>query len=239
MDANFNRKTLILSMILGMIFFPLFYLLDISMYPNYKTKLLLLRISMSIISFFLLLIVLHGKEKYVPIATKLSLFVYAFGISFMCYIVKEGFASPYYTGIILVIIFASEFLRFNFSHFLIVVSAILIQHFTLLLFLPYEIKDLLKNIFFLTSSAAIAAVSQFTIFRLTRKVKALESFLPICSCCKRIRDDKNNWYIVEKYIEESTKVKVSHGICPDCLNKVYSFDNIKKWNPSGRSRRLL
>jgi phosphoserine phosphatase RsbU/P len=46
----------------------------------------------------------------------------------------------------------------------------------------------------------------------------LQSLLPMCTYCKRIRDDKNYWQQVEEYITDHSGVRFSHGICPDCLN---------------------
>ena len=45
----------------------------------------------------------------------------------------------------------------------------------------------------------------------------LQGLLPICSYCKKIRDDKNYWHQVERYIEDHENVSFSHGICPDCF----------------------
>ena len=55
-----------------------------------------------------------------------------------------------------------------------------------------------------------------------REVKVLQGLLPICSHCKKIRDDQGRWHMVESYIREHSKVEFSHGICPDCLDKHYS-----------------
>jgi PAS domain S-box-containing protein len=48
------------------------------------------------------------------------------------------------------------------------------------------------------------------------EVRSLQSILPICSYCKRIRDDANYWRSVEAYISEHTNATFSHGICPAC-----------------------
>ncbi len=53
-------------------------------------------------------------------------------------------------------------------------------------------------------------------------VKQLQGLLPICSYCKKIRNDENYWQQVEKYISEHADVKFSHGICPDCYNKLFA-----------------
>ena len=43
--------------------------------------------------------------------------------------------------------------------------------------------------------------------------------LPICSYCKKVRDDKGYWEQVDVYIHRHSLVDVSHGICPDCTKK--------------------
>jgi phosphoserine phosphatase RsbU/P len=48
------------------------------------------------------------------------------------------------------------------------------------------------------------------------QVKTLEGFLPICSYCKRIRDDQQYWQQIEKYIATRTNAVFTHGICPTC-----------------------
>jgi two-component system, response regulator PdtaR len=52
-------------------------------------------------------------------------------------------------------------------------------------------------------------------------VKALKGLLPICAGCKKIRDDKGYWEGVETYIKKHTDVEFSHGLCPDCLTRLY------------------
>lgn len=51
------------------------------------------------------------------------------------------------------------------------------------------------------------------------QVKSLKGLLPICSWCKRIRDDQGYWLEVEAYLHEHSEVDFSHGICPDCMEK--------------------
>jgi len=49
------------------------------------------------------------------------------------------------------------------------------------------------------------------------KVKQLQGLIPICSYCKRIRSDSNDWEQLESYISEHSEAQFSHGICPPCL----------------------
>ncbi len=53
---------------------------------------------------------------------------------------------------------------------------------------------------------------------LLKKVKTLETLLPICSGCRRIRDENNKWWPLEKYVEKKADSKFTHTICPDCVN---------------------
>ena len=53
------------------------------------------------------------------------------------------------------------------------------------------------------------------------KVKTLTGLLPICASCKKIRDDKGYWNQIEVYIRDHSEAEFSHGICPDCMKKLY------------------
>jgi len=53
------------------------------------------------------------------------------------------------------------------------------------------------------------------------KIKTLKGLIPICACCKKIRDDQGYWNNVESYIKEHAEVEFTHGICPDCMKKLY------------------
>jgi sigma-B regulation protein RsbU (phosphoserine phosphatase) len=55
---------------------------------------------------------------------------------------------------------------------------------------------------------------------LMASIKRLSGLLPICSYCKRIRSDQNYWEQVESYVTEHSDARFSHGICPDCFDKV-------------------
>jgi sigma-B regulation protein RsbU (phosphoserine phosphatase) len=54
----------------------------------------------------------------------------------------------------------------------------------------------------------------------TKQVRQLEELLPICSYCKKIRDDRNYWQQMESYINERTGSEFSHSVCPDCYQRV-------------------
>ena len=54
-----------------------------------------------------------------------------------------------------------------------------------------------------------------------QEVKVLSGFLPICASCKKIRDDTGYWSQIEEYISKHSNALFSHGICPDCVKKLY------------------
>ena len=58
--------------------------------------------------------------------------------------------------------------------------------------------------------------------KLLEEIKVLRGFLPICSHCKKIRNDTGYWEQIEDYIHNHSEAVFSHGICPDCLKKYYS-----------------
>lgn len=60
------------------------------------------------------------------------------------------------------------------------------------------------------------------------KVKQLEGIIPICSYCKKIRDDKEIWHKLETYITEHSEAAFSHGICPDCFESAMGDVQEKK-----------
>ncbi|MBF0528693.1 MAG: PAS domain-containing protein [Deltaproteobacteria bacterium] len=53
------------------------------------------------------------------------------------------------------------------------------------------------------------------------EIKTLRGIVPICANCKKIRDDDGFWHQVEKYVQEHSLAKFSHGICPDCARLLY------------------
>lgn len=53
------------------------------------------------------------------------------------------------------------------------------------------------------------------------KVKLLSGMLPICSGCKKIRDDTGYWSQVESYVQKHSEATFTHGLCPDCAKKYF------------------
>jgi len=62
------------------------------------------------------------------------------------------------------------------------------------------------------------------------KVRTLSGLLPICSSCKKIRDDKGYWNQIEAYIRDHSDAEFSHGLCPECTRKLYPYLGSKELN---------
>ena len=73
------------------------------------------------------------------------------------------------------------------------------------------------------------------ILKYTKQVRQLEEMLPICSYCKKIRDDQNYWQQMEGYINERTGSEFSHSVCPDCYARVVvpELEKLKAAMPPG------
>jgi PAS domain S-box-containing protein len=69
------------------------------------------------------------------------------------------------------------------------------------------------------------------------KVKTLSGLLPICSSCKKIRDDQGYWTQVERYLMDHTDAQFSHGICPECIKTLYPEYADKPGIPNGQQTR--
>jgi hypothetical protein len=65
------------------------------------------------------------------------------------------------------------------------------------------------------------------------EVKLLSGFLPICSACKKIRDDSGYWNQIETYISTHSQAQFSHSLCPECLHRLYPG---MQEEPKSRSR---
>ena len=72
----------------------------------------------------------------------------------------------------------------------------------------------------------ITASGQIKIAGNIGHASGMQGLLPICCYCKKIRDDGNYWHRVESYIAGHANVRFSHGICPDCNDKLKAELNL-------------
>ena len=54
-----------------------------------------------------------------------------------------------------------------------------------------------------------------------KEIKTLQCILPICSSCKKIRDDKGYWNQIEAYLRQHSDVSFTHSLCPECASRLY------------------
>jgi DNA-binding NtrC family response regulator len=88
--------------------------------------------------------------------------------------------------------------------------------------MPRTVERALREWKLLTERRAAAAAQKQLIAELEEalsKVKTLSGLLPICSACKKIRDDKGYWSQVEGYIQKHTDAQFTHSYCPECTEK--------------------
>ncbi len=68
-----------------------------------------------------------------------------------------------------------------------------------------------------------------------KEIKLLQSLLPICSSCKKIKDDSGCWQQIEDYFHDRSGASFTHSICPDCCARLYGnetwYDEIEKLAP--------
>jgi response regulator RpfG family c-di-GMP phosphodiesterase len=69
-----------------------------------------------------------------------------------------------------------------------------------------------------------------------QQVKQLQGLLPICSYCKKIRGDNNYWQQVESYISTHSEAQFSHGICPECFEKIVKPEMLNLAIPEGSKK---
>ncbi|MDA8141691.1 MAG: response regulator [Desulfobacteraceae bacterium] len=89
---------------------------------------------------------------------------------------------------------------------------------------PYDTAELRYTIEIALLKHKNAREHQILIQRLEKaleEVKKLSGLLPICSSCKKIRDDQGQWQEIEEYIHSHSDADFSHGICPQCAQKLY------------------
>jgi K+-sensing histidine kinase KdpD len=93
--------------------------------------------------------------------------------------------------------------------------------------IEYNLINAIDRVFVLSLVSFFSARLSDSVRHLQHKVKELESFLPICANCKKIRDNNQEWQPLEKYISEHSDTQFTHGVCPDCMKLLYG-DLIKK-----------
>jgi K+-sensing histidine kinase KdpD len=86
---------------------------------------------------------------------------------------------------------------------------------------PEELADTLICFFVLQLLVVLTMLLARQARQLRRRVQALEELLPICSFCKSIRNERDEWIRLEEFMAQHSGATFSHGLCPDCAKKHY------------------
>jgi len=86
---------------------------------------------------------------------------------------------------------------------------------------PGELRARIKVGYRMIKLQDVLAVKLQELREALASVKVLQGLIPICSSCKKIRNDQGYWTKLETYLQEHANVTFSHGICVDCLRKLY------------------
>jgi hypothetical protein len=85
-------------------------------------------------------------------------------------------------------------------------------------------KELIEFIEMIGEQIGLAVQNSYIhnqLLEVMREIKTLRGILPICASCKKIRDDSGYWHQVEEYIKTHANVKLTHAICPECMEQLY------------------
>ena len=87
---------------------------------------------------------------------------------------------------------------------------------------PTSYSQRIGEIIIELSIFVVVMTIQIRLFRkLYKRIRVLEGFIPICACCKKIRNDRDQWEEMEKYITKHSLAQFSHSICPSCARQLY------------------
>ena len=214
-----DRQLLINLIRLALVLYLSFIILDLIIYPDYIFPLVLIRVGVSGWLMFIHQFVYKLTDKQFFSICPLLFIPTAMGITLMCLVVGEGFASVYFTGNMLIFIASAFFVRINMFYYTLTMLTIFIQHFIILAFIPFALKDFMANFFFLGSATILSLFLHSSLARVREEINSLKGLLPICMYCKKIRNDTGYWDQVEQYVSRRSEVHFSHSICPECMEK--------------------
>jgi len=89
---------------------------------------------------------------------------------------------------------------------------------------PYEIvfRSLAQSNRDLEEEVAARRATEVKLRKALEEIRGLQGILPICTHCKKIRDDKGAWNQIEEYIHTHSDAEFSHGVCPECVERYYA-----------------
>ena len=86
----------------------------------------------------------------------------------------------------------------------------------------FEVDEIITTSIFFALMITVFAVRRWLEYRRAlQEIRHLQGMLPICSACKKIRDEAGTWHQIESYVRDHSEAQFSHSICPDCNEKLY------------------
>ncbi len=229
----FCRISWIMLIVIGLIF----SILDKESFGSDANTVLLVRITLVVVSGIILASTFtRAIKEHLYLSS--SLFIMLLGL-FATFLVAMGdsrFFTPYFTSFFFAFagIFTTVGIGFKFSTASMVFN-ILVFEIVIGVFLPVPIKLFLPYTFFLTGIFLVYAYIGYMVEFFSREnfamsknlnnslneIKTLSGLLPICSHCKKIRDDSGYWNQVDEYFRDHGNVTFSHSLCPDCVSLLH------------------
>jgi phosphoglycerol transferase MdoB-like AlkP superfamily enzyme len=123
------------------------------------------------------------------------------------------------------VIISAWFCRSYYAYSLAVIQPLIRLGFQFYWPFPWNVTDSIINtviriIVFALFAYFVSRTARQT-RELAKRVNLLEGILPICSLCKKIRDEHGDWQSVEVYVSNRSEVSFSQSLCPDCLKRDY------------------
>lgn len=224
----FNRIAWSLIFIFG----SLFALLDKISFGEKAGEVLIYRATLLLFSIIIIFLTFNKRfHKFLD----WSAFAFIISTGLFCiYLTALGNPdtfSPYIVGLVMAFagIFVQVGIGFRFSFFGLIISIIFMEiAFTIIT--PVLFVNFIVYNFFIPTMASIIGFVAYLVERTSRdnfitaikleesieKVRVLSGFIPICSRCKKIRDDDGYWEQIEKYIVEHSDAMFTHSLCPHC-----------------------
>lgn len=171
---QYDRRSFKFIHELGILIFPIFFILDCVIYPDHKWLLLEIRVFVVIYLFIALLLINKVKDRYAVMITRATFIVVAFAISIMCFVTGDGMSSPFYAGILLVMAAFSVLVYMELKWYISTISIIIVIHFSLLLFSSWNFRSLMTNIVFLGSFAFMGSLIHHRMYLFLKEIKTLE-----------------------------------------------------------------
>ncbi len=174
-----------------------------------------------------------------------SLFITSTGTFciFLVYMSDPYSFTPYFTGLFFAFagIFTTTGLGFKYSLISLILNLIIFET-VIGAIIPVPLRLIIVYSFFLSGIIIIFAYISYMVELISRKnfaatghlkdslakIKTLSGLLPICSNCKKIRDDRGYWNQIDEYLRDHSDVDFSHSLCPDCTTIFYPKLKISK-----------